>query len=230
MSHEQHQISQLRIRDFLKTTGVKHHMFYGPTSPTYWDEPIRIVALNMEPYGYENEGHMQVDRDTLIDWIYPAKGHPHHTARYSYTIISVLLECIEEKAFPCKDDFQCTFADDTKIERAMERSVYYNLRPESNSQITQDVAAILSVGESELGRLIWEDIKTLDPHLLIVSGKAGLSSLNSLLRLSKPLSFCGHCVQPDGLFIQSMSHPSRPNYSKWSDLAEDIINWFIKKA
>jgi hypothetical protein len=84
------------------------------------------------------------------------------------------------------------------------------------------------VGQSELGKMIWADIQTLDPHLIVVSGKAGLSSVNALLRSSTPLTFWGHCVQPNGLFIQSMGHPSRANYTKWSCMAEDIISYFIK--
>ena len=53
MGKHQHFEAQSNTKDYLRSKGVSDHMIYGPVSDQYWREPLRVVAINMEPYGYE---------------------------------------------------------------------------------------------------------------------------------------------------------------------------------
>ena len=225
MSKQTHLEVQESIRSYLQSHGIADHMFYGPATDQYWNEPLRLVALNMEPYGYDGCGFYTVDRDVLIDWIYDVGKTGTKTTRYTLALMSVVLSYIETGSSPSPDAFRKAFSDYDEIEKVLDRTVYYNMRPNSNLQKAQDFDAIASVGSSDLGRLIWQDIRALDPHVLFVSGWAGLVALNALLRPDEPINFRESKVHPDGFLIQSIAHPSRPNYGEWGAAVEWIGQW-----
>ena len=207
-------------RDFLTRSAAEHHMFHGPATDRYWSERFRVMILNMEAYGYD--GHCDVDRDTLIDWLYDAGNTGTRTTRYSLAILSVLLKRLEKSSAASWDALQAAYADDTLLEDTLDRTVYFNIRPETNKRKEQDFAAIAGVGSSEVGQLIWAEIQALEPHVILVSGQAGLVALNGVAAFNPQITFRGSMVDSSGLVIQSISHPSRPQYEEWASVIESI--------
>ena len=199
-------------------------MFYSPATNQYWAEPFRIAAINMEPYGYENTGVYNIERDELVSWIYDAGNCGTRTTRYTMTLLSVILSSLECSTTPTPEEFRSAFGDDEKIMNALDRTVYYNIRPQSNTQKAQDYAAISSTGGSEIGRLVWDEIQALDPHVILIAGQAGLAALNQLLLLQQPLRFRGSLIH-NGILIHSIAHPSRPSYSEWVSIVMRIVKW-----
>ena len=195
-------------------------MFHSPATDRYWSEPFRVMILNMEAYGYD--GHCEVDRDMLIDWLYDAGNTRTRTTRYSLAILSVLLKRLEMSSEASWDALQAAYGDDTLLEETLDRTVYFNIRPETNVRKEQDYAAIAGVGSSEVGQLIWAEIQALEPHVILVGGQAGLEALNGVAAFNSPIAFRGSLVDPAGLVIQSISHPSRPQYEEWSSVIESV--------
>ena len=194
-------------------------MFYGPTSERYWDEMYRVVAINMEPYGYNDAGLFHVNRDELIRWIYDAGKTKTKTTRYTLCFLSGLLAHLNNNSIIDNNYFRRAYANSEIIEDILDRTVYYNIRPQSNIHKPQDYSAIASVGDSEYGPMIWEEIQALEPHLVFISGHAGLDALNAILKLPRSVRFC-EGVFHDRIYIQSIPHPSRPSYSYWKQVVE----------
>ena len=207
-------------REFLTRSAAEHHMFHGPATDRYWSEPFRVMILNMEAYGYD--GHCEVDRDTLIDWLYDAGNTRTRTTRYSLAILSVLLNRLEKSSEASWDSLQAAYGDDALLEDTLDRTVYFNIRPETNERKEQDFAAIAGVGSSEVGQLIWAEIQALEPHVILVGGQAGLVALNGVAAFNPPIPFRGSIIAPSGVVIQSISHPSRPQYEEWASAIESI--------
>ncbi len=216
------------LKRYLVESGVTHHMFYGPTTDRYWSEPFKLVAVNMEPYGYEKMGLLDITRDDLVDWIYDAGGTRTKTARYTLTILGVALECFQRGMSPSREMLSRIYSNDDVIEDTLDRTVYYNIRPQSNSQKPQDYAAISSVGASELGRHIWAEIKALKPNVIFVGGQAGLSAVNQLIAPSGPVYFRGS-EEIDGCLVSSIPHPSRPAYDSWCAAIQNALSWMNQK-
>ncbi len=225
MSKKQHQKAQGEIRKYLLSNHIKHHMFYGPANDQYWNEKAHIVAINMEPYGYEDSGVCSIDRDDLIEWIYDAGSTGTKTTRYTLAFISLVLSNIEKGITPTPDNCSEAYYDDDTIENTLDRSAYYNISPVSNSQKAQDFDTIASTGGTDLGKLIWEEIKALDPNVIIVSGVAGLVALNQMMQLETAIEYGDSVIHPDGFLVQSMRHFSRPSYEDWCLAVERIGKW-----
>lgn len=195
-------------------------MFHGPVTDRYWSEPFRLMILNMEAYGYD--GYCEVDRDTLIDWLYDAGDTGTRTTRYSLAILSVLLKRLEGASEASWGALQASYGDDALLEDTLDRTVYFNIRPETNTRKEQDYAAISSVGSSDIGQFIWAEIQALAPHVILVGGQAGLEALNGVSTIDPPIPFRGSIVAPSGVIIQSISHPSRPKYDEWASAIESV--------
>jgi hypothetical protein len=223
MSKTQYRETRVVTLSFLISNRILDHMFHGPVSNRYWNEPFRVIAVNMESYGYQ--GHNEVDRAMLIDWLYDNGNTRTRTARYTYTLMSVLLACVLNDEQPNAEKFRSAYSSCSILEQTLDRTVYYNIRPESNTVKAQDFGAIASTGASEIGALIWSEIRALDPKVILVSGHAGLDALNNLAKLDPPLKWKGATIHPDGFWIQSVAHPSRPNYAAWSRFIDDIGAW-----
>lgn len=220
MSRESFLRARASTRDFLARANGEHHMFHGPTTGRYWSEPFRVIILNMEAYGYD--GHYEVDRDTLIDWLYDVGNTRTRTTRYSMAILSVLLKRLDKSSEASWDALQAAYSDDTLLEDTLDRTVYFNIRPETNKNKAQDFAAIAGVGTSEVGRFIWAEIQALEPHVLLISGQAGLTALNGIASIEPPIPFRGSYIAPSGTIIHSISHPSRPRYEEWASVIENV--------
>jgi len=203
-------------------------MFYGPTTDRYWVEPFKIVALNMEPYGYENMGIVDVTRDDLIEWICDAGKTGTRTTRYTLAIVSVALACYEKNIPATREMLSFAFSDYELIKNTLDRTAYYNIRAQSNSAKPQNYAAISEVGQSDTGQYIWDEIMALKPNVIFVGGHAGLAAVNQLLSPLNRMQFrnsakVGECL------IHSISHPSRPAYDAWCLAINQSVNWMHEK-
>lgn len=59
---------------------VQAHMFYAPATGKYWPASLRVLVVNMESYGYEAEGWIDVGCEPLKQWLGPSvpavmRGH-----------------------------------------------------------------------------------------------------------------------------------------------------------
>ncbi len=222
------QEARANLRNGLSKAGETHHMFYGPTSDLYWEQDLKIIAVNMEPYGYQDCGLFQVKRDDLIDWIYDAGGTGTKTTRYTLAIMALIRRCVHDKLTPSKQLLSESYHDSSLIEETLDRTVYYNIRPQSNHQKPQDYSAISSVGESSIGKLVWSEITSLSPDIILVGGQAGLEAVNELIGSEHSLTFRGY-AEVDGILIHSIPHPSRPAYEDWCEASKNCLNWLKQK-
>jgi hypothetical protein len=223
MSVEDHRIAQLETRSYLDDNGFSDHIIYGPMSNRYWSEPIRMVAINLETWGYKGCGIFSAVDGELTKWLNDSKSDSRaKTARGTFALMTVALSHLEGGTRASYAAFKAAFQDQERLEETLLRTTYYNIRPDSNPNKNQDSEAIASVGNSDLGQLIWKEILALDPHVVLVSGKAGLNAVNRLLGVETPIKFRDCYVHSDGFVIQSIAHPSRSNYSKWTSAVESI--------
>ena len=223
MSKEEYCTAQAETLAYINAQGIVDHIVYGPMSDRYWSEPVRMVAINLEPWGYGGCGIFRAVDSELRKWIDDSNsGQRSKTARGTFALMTVALSHLGGGNKASRASFQAAYRDRKLLEQTLLRTTYYNMRPESNSSKNQNIKAITSVGSSDLGHLIWREIKALDPHVLFVSGKAGLAALNVLLGLGKPIGFRECFTHPDGYIVQSIAHPSRANYSQWTAAVEAV--------
>lgn len=81
-----------RTLNHLRDAGIEHHMLHGPASDDYWSAPLRVLAVNMESYGYDECGHWEVDLACLLDWMYDRGGTDTRTVRYTIALIKALAD------------------------------------------------------------------------------------------------------------------------------------------
>lgn len=196
-------------------------MFYGPVADDYWESSPRIVAINMEAYGYEDCGHVEVDYETLLGWMYNA-GHTgtktvRYTSLFCHLLSSRLLRGLSLTETAIKEAFQ----DRSTLETTLRRISYYNIRPTSNSEIQQDSARIAEAGSQPIAAFTLSEMLALEPEVVVIGGKASLQAFNSLWKLQTRMSFRETRREGATVFC-SIDHPSRPNYGSWITTIEAI--------
>lgn len=214
MAKSHFQIARARTRQFLLESGTGHHMHYGPLSDEYWSASLRVLAVNMEPYGYEECGHTDVDLNCLLDWMHD-RGHTGtKTVRYTLAIVATLFDACAGLS-PTSDTLRRAYADAARLETVARHAAYYNIRPTSNSDKAQDARSIVASGVGTTADLIRQEMVALEPHVIFVSGQPGLAAFNSMWQLEPRLRFLENCWHGDQLF-QSIRHPSRPRYDEYA--------------
>lgn len=198
-------------------------MFYGPTSDEYWSVPLRVLAVNMEPYGYEDCGFVEVDWPCLRDWMYDAGSTRTRTVRYTLAIMRTLIDAYAIGTVPTGDYLRMAYSNASELEAIAQRVVYYNIRSTSNANKEQDFASIVASGSSTIADFTRREMLALEPHVILVSGHAGLAAFKSMWQLSPEFGFLGGWRHTDGTFIQSIRHPSRPNYDQYASTITDVI-------
>lgn len=206
---------------FVESSETLDVMFHGPVDDRFWSEPFRLVIVNMESYGYQGINH--VDEAMLKDWLYDAGGTKTRTVRYSTTLAAGILHAFRFSFSPDRNFFQAAYQNHDLLESTLQRIAYYNIRPDSNHETRQNINAIHSSGGSSIGNFVWNEITSLTPHIIIVSGLAGLNAVNKLISPISTIAFNGVCNHPDGYKIASIRHPSRPSYDSWSRLIQVLL-------
>jgi len=222
MSKTQFAQAREAVRQHLEENGIPDHMHYGPVSDRYWGEPCKLVAINMEPYGYQGCGWVDVGRDVLFGWIYDEGGTGTRTARYTFALLSVALAHLSGDEEPTREGFRSAYGSSEGIEDALERTVYYNIRPDSNDNKAQDFRRIAETGDAGLGCLVWDEIRALEADALLVGGRAGLAAVNRLTGMDTWIPFRGSGISPEGFLVQSIPHPSRANYAVWEEVVRAL--------
>ena len=223
MAKHDYFLARQQTRQFLQEAAVAHHMFYGPTSDDYWSAPLRVLAVNMEPYGYEDCGHVEVDLECLLDWMYDAGSTDTRTVRYTLAIIRTIIDAYMSGTVPAAANLRAAYSDASGLESVARRAVYYNIRPTSNANKEQDFGSIVASGSSTIADFIRREMAALEPHVILVSGHAGLAALNAMWQLSPELRFLEGRRHSDSIFIQSIRHPSRPNYDEYASTIADMV-------
>ena len=223
MSKHDYILARQQMRQFLKDTGVSHSMFYGPTSDEYWLASLRVLAVNMEPYGYEDCGFVEVDWPCLRDWMYDAGSTKTKTVRYTLAIMRTLIDTCANGTVPTGDYLRMAYSEAPELEAIAQRVVYYNIRPTSNANKEQNFASIVASGSSTIADFTRREMAALEPHIILVSGHAGLAAFNAMWQLSPALRFREGRHHSNGSFIQSIKHPSRPNYNEYASTIADIV-------
>ena len=223
MAKHDYLLARQQTRQFLQAAGTAHHMFYGPTSDDYWSAPLRVLAVNMEPYGYEDCGHVEVDWVELRKWMYDAGSTGTKTVRYTFAIIRTIIEAYTDGTVPAAQNLRAAYSDAPGLESVARRAVYYNVRPTSNANKSQDFSSIVASGSGDIAECIRREMLALEPQVILVSGHAGLAAFNAMWHLVPELRFLEGRRYSDGIFIQSIRHPSRPNYDEYASTIANLV-------
>lgn len=140
-------------------------MFYGPVSDCYWSQPLKLLMVNLEPYGYQDCGKFYVDRDCLLDWMSDAGSTNTRTVRYTVATAAAILDCHKNNLLISPKTLKEAYRDISNLERALERITYYNLRPHSNYQKPQSLGSVATCAKGELGAALRSELTALEPDI-----------------------------------------------------------------
>ena len=220
MAKAEFDLARLCTRQFVQETGLCEHMFYGPTSDEYWSAPLRVLAVNMEPYGCAGG---DVDLDELLGWMFDDSKTGTKTVRKTFSFIRTLLDAYTADIVPTREHLKMAYSDSTELKAIAKRAVYYNIRSISNTEKEQDVASIVASGSSPIADFTRREMLALEPHVILVSGQAGLTAFNTMWQLAPRLCFLTGCRYSDSTFIQSIRHPSRSNYEEYASTITNVV-------
>jgi hypothetical protein len=113
------------------------------------------------------------------------------------------------------DRLRSTYNDENLLRTCIEKTVYYNINPISNENKEQDFNKIATSGSSHVGALTWTELLSLDADVILISGKAGLIAFNTASKITPPIGFKQSSRLTNGTIVQSIAHPSRPDYTEW---------------
>ena len=198
-------------------------MLHGPASDEYWTAPLRVLAVNMESYGYDECGHWEVDLACLLGWMYDRGDTGTKTVRYTLAIIKTLADAYTTKTPPSPEHLQTAYADAPSLEAVLRQIAYYNIRPTSNPEKPEDAASIIASGSTTLSEFVRDEMLALGPQVILVAGHSGLAAFNAMWRLNPPLSYLASMRHSCGAVVQSIRHPSRPNYGAFASTISNAI-------
>ena len=223
MTKADFELAREKTKEYLEREMKTDHMFYGPASDEYWGAPLRVLAVNMEPYGYQGYT-VSVDYNVLNQWLFDAGKTRTRTVRYSITIISALIDAVIKGNTPSEEAMRKAYQSPELLKAVLKKVAYYNIRSTSNSQKRQDSDGIIAAGSGGISGYISDELKALDPHVILVSGSAGLTSFNAMWKLEPRLGFCQRCCVGKTV-IQSIKHPSRPSYKECSKIISELAEY-----
>lgn len=213
----------LRWSNKLLESGFESFMVYKPFSDKYWKEPLKICMCNLEGYGYEDCGITLVDLPIFTQWM--KDTHITKTCRYVSVFVNLLLDTFNGKKRTFTE-IKDSYNDIGTLIDAMARSSYMNFRKTSNPKVSQDSNKILEE-VSIFKEFIQDFINRLEPDILIIGGKIGVTAFNNIYQLEKPLYF-NEYVRLNKTLVCSINHLSRPDYSYFQQKAEEIITFYNK--
>ncbi len=223
MAKKEYEIARQRTLEHLKEAQVENYMLHGPTSDDYWSSSVRILAVNMESYGYEDCGHWDVDLKCLLGWMFDEGNTDTRTVRYTIAFAKTLLDAYASGTPVSPEGFRAAYQDEAGLESVVRSIVYTNIRPGANPNKEQDVANIIAGGSASTAPFVREEMLALQPHVIVVSGHAGLNAFNQIWQLDPPLPYGQRTRCSAGVIIQSIRHPSRPNYAEFTSIVTDLV-------
>lgn len=206
----------------LKETNIKHHMFYQPTSANYWNEPFKLLMLNLEPYGYEDCGFVDVDEACLTGWMFDEGDTGTRTLRYSTAAAAVLLDNYHNKTSPTPEAFRDAYKDTELLKTALGRICYYNLRTSSHFQKQQSNTVSKEL-KSKLGNAILQELLCLEPTVIILSGAQVTRAFKELLFRNDLINNLDGTKFENTIFME-VKHFSRPRYHELCKAFKAVLN------
>jgi hypothetical protein len=121
-----------QTKDLIRELKIPHHMFYQPTTEKYWNQPFKMLAVNLEPYGYEKNKEFLVDKEELLKWMFDAGGTKTKTVRYTTAFLKVIRDGSKKAKVPTLGSLRDAYHDQEGLHRVLDEVCYYNIRPTSN--------------------------------------------------------------------------------------------------
>ncbi len=214
-------------KKFIDQRHIEHHMFYSPISNLFWEQEIKVLIINEEPYGYEKCKIFDVGKKTLCDWLNDKGNTRTRTVRYSLAFAKVVLDCLEKGKEPTRKDLKEAYNNIKSIENdTLNKITYYNIRPTSNSTKRENYTAIIDSGKSCLGKKIYAEIQALEADIIIIGGKAGCNSFNAMS--GDNILKYKQSTNLNKSIIHSIKHPSIPNYNQYLEAIKNICEMWKK--
>jgi len=145
------------------------------------------------------------------------------TVRYTLAIIKTLADAHASNTPPSPQHLRTAYADALALEAVLRQTAYYNIRPTSNPEKPEDAASIVASGSAPLSAFVRDEMLALAPHVIFVSGHSGLAAFNAIWHLNPPLGYLSSMRHPCGAVIQSIRHPSRPNYTAFTTTISNAL-------
>ena len=222
-----YQAARRRTEETLSELNIEHHMFYEPTTNSYWDQQVKVLTINLEPYGYEDCGRYHVKRDDLMDWMYDVGHTRTRTTRNTVAASKVLLDGFYKRKEPSPQALRNSYRNKDGLEKTLDRICYYNIRPVSNYEKPQSWDRGNLDHQGAIAECIKEELISLNPDIIIVSGQQTINAVRKLLCPNTLLSYLGEgiCI---GCKIVSVKHFSRPSYAPLSESICKAVDYLIE--
>lgn len=218
MSKSDFEKQKRATEQFLKNNGIGKHMVHGPIDDLYWKQPVKILMINEEAYGYD---YQIVDKKCLWDWVADAGKTKSKTAKTTVAFAAILLKVIEHGEVPSPSSVQSVRRDMKLLESTLDRICYYNIKSTSNDRKPEDKLGIIASGSNEISGYIKNEILALDADLIFVSGKPGTAAFAKMFGLEK-LRYLG-TASMGGTHVQSLRHMSRANYTEYATAIKTAV-------
>lgn len=205
----------------VRNAGIKHYMFNGPTSEKYWEQKIKVVIINMESYGYDKSGFVNVNKDnTLLGWVMNKKRT--NTNKYAVVFAAALKKSLVNNTVVGLDYIKSTYHNYDEIEKTLNEISIYNIKPTSNSEVKQDYKGIVNCNSGEVGKYFEKEIMSLEPSIIIVSGKAALKAFKRLFEIKDNFKESSGIIKYNNILVAAIRHFSRPSYINWLRMIDKI--------
>ena len=220
-----HERAQSETRNVVDDMNVPHHMFYSPTSDQYWDQRLKVLCVNLEPYGYEGHRRYEVSRADLIGWMFEAGTgrHKSRTVRNTMAAAAVLIKGFELNIGIQADDFSAAYKNKPWLTNTLEKVCYYNIRPASNS-VKNEANRSAKDYTGRMAISIANEIKALDSDVILVSGAKATDVLLNFMQITPGFIING-VAQAGSAVVLSVKHFSRPSYKQ----LESVLNSGLSK-
>lgn len=191
---------------------------YGPLTDQYWSFTPRILVCNIEPYDYR-EGIIDVNMEFFKNhWMKQVYGYNAQTPRNTARFITGLLKAIDKTKYEIIDFRKF---GENELNRSLEKIAYLNFRVDFGEHVSEYKNRNIAEQIKVTGGYIKDQIRLLDPKIIIIGGVKNCKIFNLLYEDCK-LSF-GKSTKWDNKVICSINHFSRVKYETFSDKICEII-------
>jgi len=204
----------------IEEMGIYDYMVYSPFSDEYWNQQKKIVICNLETFGYDDCGVINVNIDQFAQWF--RATNITKTCRYSIVFIYGLLLKLQHNYVDI-NILKQKYKEEDELLSVLPKITYMNIRKHSNPNINQDIQGIIH--ES----ILYKDelcafIDALTPDILLIGGRVGAYVLGEVLSSTIPFN---SNIQIGNTLVCSVRHFSRFNYSYYLDKINEIGNLIL---
>ena len=201
----------------LEEKGIYSYMIYKPFDD-YWNQKTKIMVCNLETYGYDDCGIIEVNINQLKDWM--KATNITRTTRNTSVFIYALQKALSNQKLT-QQEIRKTYYQFDDLVKAMNRICYMNFRKESNPNVSQDVNNIIAEVKENKDILI-RFILACEPNIILIGGHLGVNSFNTIFEPEKRLFYDSE-TEYEGIRIISTKHLSRISYSYIENKIKTII-------